>query len=102
MSVDVSGTHSADLVGDLDQQLRAVVRREAVDPQLDTGRVRRLAEEVVRAHDERSLTGVVAPVLDPVGGVGELVARVAGFGPLQRYLDDPEVEEVWINEPSRV
>jgi pilus assembly protein CpaF len=25
------------------------------------------------------------------------VARVAGFGPLQRYLDDPEVEEIWVN-----
>ena len=34
--------------------------------------------------------------------VGELVARVSGFGPLQRYLDDPEVEEIWINDPSRV
>jgi len=22
---------------------------------------------------------------------------VAGFGPLQQYLDDPTVEEVWIN-----
>lgn len=102
MSVGVSGTPSVDLVGDLDQQLRAVVRREGVDPQLDTVRVRRLAEEVVRAHDERSLTGVVAPVPDPVGVVGELVARVSGFGPLQRFLDDPEVEEIWINEPSRV
>jgi pilus assembly protein CpaF len=102
MSVGVSGTPSVDLVGDLDQQLRAAVRREGVDPQLDTGRVRRLAEEVVRAHDERSLTGVVVPVPDPVGVVGELVARVSGFGPLQGFLDDPEVEEVWINEPSRV
>ena len=102
MSLDVSGTASADLVGDLDQQLRAVVRREAVDPQLDSGRVRRLAEGVVRAHDERSLTGVVAPVPDPVGVVGELVARVSGFGALQRFLDDPEVEEIWINDPSRV
>ena len=27
---------------------------------------------------------------------------VAGFGPLQRHLDDPEVEEIWINEPGRV
>ena len=27
---------------------------------------------------------------------------VAGFGPLQRFLDDPSVEEIWINEPSRV
>lgn len=102
MTLDVSGTTSTDLVGDLDQQLRAVVRREAVDPQLETVRVRRLAEEVVRAHDERSLTGVVAPVPDPVDVVGELVARVSGFGPLQRFLDDPAVEEVWINEPSRV
>ena len=56
----------------------------------------------MRAHDERSLTGVVAPVADANGVVGELVARVAGFGPLQAYLDDPDVEEVWINDPSRV
>jgi len=34
--------------------------------------------------------------------VGELLARVAGFGPLQPYLDDPSVEEVWINDPTRV
>jgi pilus assembly protein CpaF len=27
---------------------------------------------------------------------------VAGFGPLQRYLDDPEIEEIWVNEPGRV
>ena len=55
-------------------------------------------KEVVRAHDERSLTGVVAPVPDPVGVVGALVARVSGFGPLQPFLDDPEVEEIWIND----
>ena len=64
--------------------------------------VRRLAESVVRAHDERSLTGVVAPVTDVDAMVGELVARVSGFGPLQPFLDDPTVEEIWINDPSRV
>jgi pilus assembly protein CpaF len=102
MSVDVSGNPAIDLVGDLDQQVRAVVRREGVDPQLDVLRVRRIAEQVVRDHDERSLTGVVAPVPDPVAVVGELVARVSGFGPLQPFLDDVTVEEIWINEPSRV
>ena len=99
MSVGVSGTPSVDLVGELDQQVRSVVRREGVDPQLDITRVRRIAEDVVRAHDERSLTGVVTPVPDAVGVVGELVARVSGFGPLQRFLDDTEVEEIWINDP---
>jgi pilus assembly protein CpaF len=64
--------------------------------------VRRIAEDVVRRHDERSLTGAVVPVADPDGVVGELIARVSGFGPLQPFLDDPEVEEIWINDPSRV
>ncbi|WP_460815783.1 CpaF family protein [Nocardioides korecus] len=104
MSVELSGVPvgAVDLVGELDQQVRSVVRREGVDPQLDVLRVRRIAEQVVRAHDDRSLTGAVAPVPDPVAVVGELVARVSGFGPLQPLLDDETVEEVWINEPSRV
>jgi len=93
---------AAALVDDLDAQVRDAVRREGVDPQLEVARVRHLAEHVVRAHDERSLTGAVVPVADAREVVGELVARVAGFGPLQRFLDDPEVEEVWINHPSRV
>ncbi len=102
MSVDVSGTPSVELVADLDQQVRSLVRLHGVDPQLEVPKVRRLAEQVVRDHDERSLTGVVSPVPDPAGVVGELVARVSGFGALQPFLDDPEVEEIWINEPSRV
>jgi pilus assembly protein CpaF len=90
------------LVDLLDAQLRAAVRRDGVDPQSEVHLVRSIAEQVVRAHDERSLTGAVAPVPDPDAIVGELVARVSGFGPLQPYLDDPEVEEIWINDPSRV
>ncbi|MFC6287872.1 CpaF family protein [Nocardioides sp. GCM10027113] len=92
----------ASLVESLDEQVRALVRHEGVDPQRDAIVVRRIAEGVVRRHDERSLTGAVAPVPDPDAVVGELVARVAGFGPLQPLLEDPEVEEVWINDPSRV
>ena len=91
-----------ELVEQLDQHVRELVRREAVDPQRDAALVRRIAEGVVRDHDDRSLTGVVAPVPDVDSMVGELVARVSGFGPLQPFLDDPAVEEVWINDPSRV
>lgn len=92
----------AALVDRLDAQVRAAVRRDGVDPQREVHLVRSIAEQVVRAHDERSLTGAVAPVPDATGVVGELVARVSGFGALQPYLDDPEVEEIWINDPSRV
>lgn len=90
------------LVDQLDALVRAAVRRDGVDPQREVHLVRDIAEQVVRAHDERSLTGAVAPVPDAGGVVGELVARVSGFGALQPYLDDPEVEEIWINSPDRV
>src|SRR5689334_1713702 len=104
MSVIATDAHTGvrPLVETLDARVREAVRREGVDPQRDALVVRRLAESVVRAHDERSLTGVVAPVSDLDSMVGELVARVSGFGPLQAFLDDPTVEEVWINDPSRV
>ena len=98
---DGAGAHD-ELVERLDQQVRELVRREGVDPQREAALVRRLAEGVVRDHDDRSLTGVVAPVPDVGVMVGELVARVSGFGPLQQFLDDDSVEEVWINDPSRV
>jgi pilus assembly protein CpaF len=101
LSVVAADTHAA-LVESLDQRVREAVRREGVDPQREAVVVRRLAEAVVRAHDERSLTGVVAPVSDTDAMVGELVARVSGFGPLQPFLDDPTVEEIWVNDPSRV
>lgn len=93
---------SEQLVELLDARVRERVRREGVDPQRDSGVVRRIAEAVVREHDEHSLTGAVASLGDPAAVVVELVARVAGFGPLQPLLDDPAVEEVWINDPSRV
>src|SRR5690606_2370830 len=57
---------------------------------------------LVAEHDARSLTGAVLPVGDPAGVVTELVSRLSGFGPLQQYLDDDSVEEIWVNDPSRV
>ncbi|WP_235535946.1 CpaF family protein [Nocardioides sp. Root190] len=98
----MSAPASDEVVARLDEELRVAVRREAIDPQREVAAVRRIAAGLVRAHDERSLTGVVAPVADAEGLVAELVARVAGFGPLQQFLDDPTVEEVWINSPDRV
>ncbi|HET7326149.1 MAG TPA: ATPase, T2SS/T4P/T4SS family [Nocardioidaceae bacterium] len=86
----------------LDAQVRDVVRRQAVDPLIDRAAVHRIAEQVVADHDRHSLTGAVPPIDDQTAVLDELLARVAGFGALQRYLDDPTVEEIWINHPSRV
>ena len=96
MSLIYADSHS-ELVDTLDLQLREAVRREGIDPQREAGRVRRIAEQVVAEHDRRSLTGAVVPVVGHDAVVDELVSRVSGFGALQRYLDDPSIEEIWIN-----
>ena len=92
----------ASTVDMLDARLRDAVRRQGVDPLVDRAAVRRIAQDVVTEHDRQSLSGAVAPVGDQTAVLDELLARVAGFGSLQQYLDDPTVEEIWINDPSRV
>jgi len=92
----------ASTVDILDARVRDAVRRQGVDPLVDRAAVRRIAQDVVGEHDRQSLSGAVAPVDDASAMLDELLARVAGYGPLQQYLDDPTVEEIWINDPSRV
>lgn len=101
-TLTTSGQSTPPAIDTLDADVRDEVRRSGIDPLTQVETVRRFAQSAVRAHDDRSLSGAVRPLDDPERMVAELVARVAGFGPLQAYLDDPAVEEVWINQPDRV
>ena len=84
------------------ERVRTVVREQRIDPAGDAAAVHRVATQVVADHEARSLTGAVDSIEEPDLLIGQLVADIAGFGPLQPYLDDPTVEEIWINQPSRV
>ncbi len=84
------------------EEVRELIRRRGLDPTRDPAGVRRLVEDAVADYDERSLTGTLPPLADSGGTVKLVLDEVAGFGPLQAYLDDPAVEEVWINEPGKV
>src|SRR5690606_24691210 len=96
MSTD---THA---VGVLENEVRELVRRRGVDPLRDRAAVDELVRDAVADYETRSALGVVTPLADPAAAGRALVAAVAGLGPLQPYLDDPEVEEIWINAPSQV
>ncbi len=52
------------------------------------------------ADDERSVLGAVLPIVDPARVIKDLVDAVAGLGPLQRYLEDDSVEEIWVKAPE--
>ena len=81
----------------VDGEVRELIRRRGLDPFTDPGPVRLLVRDVVADYSERSLTSALPPIADPESVVRDVVDRVAGFGPLQRYLDDPEIEEIWIS-----
>ena len=83
-------------------EVRELVRRRGLDPVTDRSAVRRLVEEVVADYDERSLSSSLPPLGDSRSAAKQVLDAVAGFGPLQQYFDDPTVEEIWVNEPSRV
>jgi pilus assembly protein CpaF len=86
----------------IDAEVRDVVRRDGLDPVADPGAVRAIVDQVVANYDERSLSRALPPLRDPEAVARSVLDAVAGFGPLQPYLDDPTVEEIWINEPSKV
>ena len=86
----------------IEREVRELVRRRGLDPATDTAAVRRLVDEVIADYDERTLSSTLPPVADRARAAREVFDSVAGFGPLQRWLDDPTVEEIWINEPGRV
>jgi pilus assembly protein CpaF len=78
-------------------EVRELVRRRGLDPIADGPAMRRLVDEVVADYDERTLTSALPPLPDPRSAARAVYDAVAGFGPLQRHLDDPTVEEIWIN-----
>jgi pilus assembly protein CpaF len=91
-----------DAVAILSDEVRDIIRRNGMDPGRDATRVRRLVEDAVAGYDERSLTRALPPLTDAEGTVKQVLDVVVGFGPLQPFLDDPAVEEIWINEPGKV
>ena len=91
-----------DAVDVVEDEVRELVRRRGLDPSTNAAAVRLLVEEVVTDYDERTLTSSLPPILDRPAAMRSVYDAVAGFGPLQPYLDDPLIEEIWINEPGRV
>lgn len=83
-------------------EVRELIRRQRLDLSSDHAVLDSLVRDVVRDYEERSLRGDLKPLGDEDEAVRMVMDAVVGFGPLQQYLDDPTVEEVWINDPACV
>lgn len=91
-----------DALGIVQTEVVELIRRSGLDPAREPVAVRELVRAAVEDYDARSVQGGL-PFLDDLDAAARtLWDGVAGYGALQKYFDDPSVEEIWINEPSRV
>ena len=92
----------ADAVRQVEGEVRELIRRSGLDPARHPMEIDRLVRDAVTDYDERSMRSGMPPLADLAGAAKSILDTVAGYGPLQRYFDDPKVEEIWVNSPDRV
>lgn len=81
-------------------RVRERVRREGID--LSPELADRYVREEVRSYSERALGGSLPMLDDETDATAQVIATLTGFGALQPLLDDPDIEELWINAPDAV
>lgn len=86
----------------VEDEVRELVRQQGIDPLRDPHGVRQLVEATLTDYGQRELVGGLPPLDDGPATARAVLDSVAGLGPLQRFLDDPQIEEIWINGPGRV
>jgi pilus assembly protein CpaF len=86
----------------IETEVRELIRRRDIDPVREPAAIRLLIGDVLADYADRSLTGALPVLADPPSLGRQVFDSVAGLGPLQRFLDDPDVEEIWVNGPGRV
>ena len=83
----------------VEQDVRELLTRREL-PLDDDGLLRALVDEVVADYRDRYLSGGLPVLADR--DVELLHQRMVGFGAVTPLLEDPDVEEIWVNEPGRV
>ena len=84
------------------EAVRERIRGDGIDLAGDGARVHDYVREEVRRYSERALGSTAPLIADEAAVTRQVVATLTGFGAIQQYLDDPTVEEIWINAPDSV
>ncbi|HJA39026.1 MAG TPA: Flp pilus assembly complex ATPase component TadA [Candidatus Brevibacterium intestinigallinarum] len=83
-------------------EVRDLIRTRGLDPRSDARPTADLIDEVIRSYDERTLSGSLPLLTDADAARRSVLDDLTGYGAIQQYLDDPTVEELWVNGPHAV
>ena len=92
----------SDIATMIEHDVRQRMRREGLDPVTAPTQVRTLVAQALEEYDLRSLTESLTPLRQRDDVERTIVDSLIGLGPLQALMEDPEVEEIWLNGPDKV
>lgn len=84
------------------ERVREQIREHELDPYTSRAAVVGLIEASVADYERRMLRSSLPVLPDTAAAIRYLTDEICGFGPLQRYLDDDSIEEIWINAPDEI
>lgn len=84
-------------VGEVIQEVRTRVRTGGISPHDEVIELRHMVEDILAQSKNAASDNESPQIL-----VEQIANQISGFGLLQPLLDDPTVEEIWINEPGRI
>jgi pilus assembly protein CpaF len=84
-------------VGEVIQEVRTRVRTGGISPHDEVIELRHMVEDILAQSKNAASDNESPQIL-----VDQIATQISGFGLLQPLLDDPTVEEIWINEPGRI
>jgi len=90
----------SDVLDDLVEQVRHQIRIGDSSVQLKGVEIIHRVEDAIAEKKSLHRASDLTQTLDQTKE--QAILQLAGLGQLQPLLDDPEVEEIWINEPSRI
>jgi pilus assembly protein CpaF len=90
----------SDVLDDLVEQVRHQIRIGDSSVQLKGVEIIHRVEDAIAEKKSLHSASDLTQTLDQAKE--QAILQLAGLGQLQPLLDDPEVEEIWINEPSRI
>ncbi|MFW0119995.1 CpaF family protein [Rothia sp. P5764] len=86
----------------IESDVRELIRKSSIDPLAQQNEAKELIYKALRSYEQQMVRGLVPRIEGTDQLVNTLFDRVCGFGEIQQYLDDPSIEEIWINSPTEV
>ena len=87
-------------MSDVVQEVRERVRTGGISPQTEAVQLRHIVEDILAQGNPS--TEYSSDIESLLPAADQIAKQVSGYGLLQPLLDDPEIEEIWINEPDRI